>query len=292
MRTSRTAALTVAVAAALGVVAVWWVFVATAPGQRVEEIALAGSEIVDWRRYAAPADNLLEVVSVPFLALATLTGVVTAGLRRRWRLAVAVPVLVGGANATTQVLKYAVLPRPDLGVGPVDENTLPSGHTTVAASVAAVAVLVAPPRWRWLAALAGWGYAGATALATLVTGSHRASDVAAALLVVLAWASLAVVAVRPSGPTRSHGSTATTTVLLVTAAAVAAAISVVGLAATVSSAGPVSDQGRAMLLLAYGGACSGIAAVTCLAAAIMLRLCTVPLAPHSPSALPDLNRRR
>ncbi|MDD9208169.1 hypothetical protein PU560_17110 [Georgenia sp. 10Sc9-8] len=161
-RSSRAAALVVAVVAALGVVALWWVFVATVPGQRVEEIALEGSTLGRWR-LADGARAVLDVVSVPFLALATLAGVVIAALRRQWRLAVVVPLMVGAANVTTQVLKYVVLPRPDLSVGPAHDNSLPSGHTTVAGSVAAVAVLVMPPRWRWLGALAGWGYAGGTA---------------------------------------------------------------------------------------------------------------------------------
>lgn len=261
--------------AAIGVVALWWVFVTTAPGQRIEEVALEGSTIGRWR-LAEGARAVLDVVSVPFLGFVTLAGIVAAVARRRWRLAVAVPLLVGAANVTTQVLKYQVFFRPDLDVAPAHANSLPSGHTTVAASVAAVAVLVAPPRWRWAAALAGWGYAGGTGLATMVNGWHRASDVAAALLVTLAWAALALAVVGSPGPRRGHGPTRATTVLLLWAAAVTGLLAALALVVTAASTGPADEQGRVTLFVAYGGACAGIAAITCLAAGVLLWLSTAP----------------
>jgi membrane-associated phospholipid phosphatase len=265
-------ALAVAVLAALGVAALWWLFVTTAPGQRVEEIALEGSSIGRWR-ISDGAQAVLEVVSVPFLAVVVLAGVVTAALRRRWRLALAVPLMVGGANVTTQLLKDVVLPRPDLGVSAAHANSLPSGHTTVAASVAAVAVLVVPPRWRWAAALAGWGYAGGTGLATMVNGWHRASDVAAGLLVVLAWAALTVAVVGTAGPW-GHRPTILARRALLVAGAAAGVVSAGALALTWSGAGAgaAGAQDRFALLVAYGGACAGIVSLACLAAGVQLAL--------------------
>ncbi|MEE6271774.1 phosphatase PAP2 family protein [Georgenia sp. MJ206] len=293
----RAAALALAVCAlsALGVLALWWLFVTTAPGQRVEEIALEGSSIGRWR-LAEGTQAVLDVVSVPFLALVTLAGVAAAALRRQWLLAVAVPLMVGGANVATQLLKYEILTRPDVGMDSAHANSLPSGHTTVAASVAAVAVLVAPPRWRWLAALAGWGYAGGTGLATMVNGWHRASDVAAGLLVALAAAALALAVVGPSGPGRDHSPTAATTSLLLSAAGVTGAVALVALALTWAGGDPVDAQGRGALLLAYGGACAGIIAVTCAAAGALLRLGTTPddssdgVRPHGGSTRPGARR--
>lgn len=275
VRPRRAAAVVVALLAALGVVALWWLFVTTPPGQRVEELAMEGSAIGRWRLVAG-TQTVLDVVSVPFLALVALAGAAVAAARRRWFLAAAVPVMVGGANLTTQVLKYAVFSRPDLEISATVSNTLPSGHTTVAGSVAAVAVLVVPPRWRWAAAVAGWGYAGGTGLATIINGWHRASDVLAGLLVVLAWAALTLAVVGPAGPDAGHRATRATSTLLLVGAACAGAFAAAALALTWATTATGTSPDRPAQLVAYGGAGAGVVALTCLAGGVMLRLCTVP----------------
>jgi hypothetical protein len=113
---------------------------------------------------------------------------VVALLRGRWHLALAVGVMILGANLTTQALK-AGLERPDL----IDAfygarfNTWPSGHTTVAASLAAALVMVVPARARPLAATVGAFYAAAIAVGVMAAGWHRPSDAAAAFAVVGTW---------------------------------------------------------------------------------------------------------
>ncbi|PYG00256.1 PAP2 superfamily protein [Georgenia satyanarayanai] len=266
----RDAALT-AVLAAVGVLAVWWVFVVTSLGQRVESTALEGSRI-GRGRLAEGSQTVLDVVSVLFLVVVIAAGVALALAQRQWRAALAVPLLVGGANVTTQVLKYGVLTRPDLGVSEAVANSLPSGHTTVAGTVAAVAVLVAPPRWRWAATLAGWAYAGGTGLATMVNGWHRASDVAAAMLVVLLWGALAVLVAQPHLPGPAHGPTTVTRRLLLLAAGFAGLLAALSLVLTAATIGPGANRGE--LLVAYGGAVLGVAAVTCLTAGLLLHLHT------------------
>ncbi|MBD8063171.1 phosphatase PAP2 family protein [Oceanitalea stevensii] len=266
----RDAALT-AVLAAVGVLAVWWVFVTTALGQQVESTALEGSRI-GRRRLSEGSQTVLDVVSVPFLIVVIVVGVAVALLQRQGRVALAVPLLVGGANVTTQVLKYQVLTRPDLDISEAVANSLPSGHTTVAGTVAAVAVLVAPPRWRWAAALAGWAYAGGTGLATMVNGWHRASDVAAAMLVVLLWGALAVLVAGPAVHGAGDRPTAVTRRLVLLAAGVSALLAAVSL--VVTSGLPATGASRAELIVAYGGAVLGVAAVTLLTAGLLLDLCT------------------
>lgn len=266
----RDAALT-AVAAAVGVLAVWWVFVTTSLGQRVESTALEGSQI-GRRRLSEGSQTVLDVVSVRFLVVVIAVGVAVALVQRQGRVALAVPLLVGGANVTTQVLKYEVLPRPDLDVSDAVANSLPSGHTTVAGTVAAVAVLVAPPRWRWAAALAGWAYAGGTGLATMVNGWHRASDVAAAMLVVLLWGALAVLVAGPAVRGAGDRPTAVTRRVVLLAAGVCALLAALSLALTADL--PAAGAGRSELLVAYGGAVLGVAAVTLLTAGLLLHLTT------------------
>ena len=169
--------------------ATWRVFVATATGQAVEQAALAGATYGQTRLWDL-AEPVLDVVSFTFLAAGAAIAVGIALARRRWALAVSALVLVGGANLTTQVLKSGVLDRPALGGDLAGGPSLPSGHTTAAASFAAALVLVVPRRARPWVAVVGAVYTAATGVSTLIGQWHRPSDVVAAVLVVLAWAAL------------------------------------------------------------------------------------------------------
>jgi len=269
----RPSAALVALLAVAGVVALWWAFVTTTTGQRIEGVAL-DSSLLGRHQLAAPTLAVLDVLSLPFLAIATIVGAALAVARRQWPLAIAIPLVVFGANATTQILKYFVISRPDFGLPHDYGNSFPSGHTTVAASVAAVAVLAVPPAWRWLATVVGWGFAAVTGVATLVNGWHRASDVAAALLVVLAWAAFALAVVGTPAATANGASLNRATALLLTRAAlVAGALAALGLLVTWLSIDVISVPARMALLIAYAGAWAGVTAVSCLAAAMLLRLC-------------------
>jgi membrane-associated phospholipid phosphatase len=87
--------------------------------------------------------SLLNAVSLGSLVVATVVIGFIAVARRRYRLALVATMLIGGANLTSQILKQYVIDRPDLGIAGTDigaRNSMPSGHMTVAASVA-VAVL-------------------------------------------------------------------------------------------------------------------------------------------------------
>ena len=199
-------ALGVAVLSFAGVFLLWRVFVETLAGQQVENAAFQGAlygQTQLWR----VAERVLDVVSVGFIVGVLIAAMVIAVLRRRWSLAVQVAVLMIGANLTTQVLKKWVLYRPDLGVEADYGNTLPSGHTTAAASVSAALLLVVPPRARPWAAVLGAGYTTATGISTLIGQWHRPSDVVAAVLVVLAWTAIAcaLVALTPARASTATG---------------------------------------------------------------------------------------
>ena len=270
-RRRRAAAVALAVLAAAAVVLVWWFFVTTPAGQHVDEVAYAGSRI-GRSRLSEITRSILDVVSVPFLVLVILVTAVVAALRRQWRLAVGVGAMVAGMNLTTQLLKYHVFSRPDLGLTDgYMENTLPSGHTTVAGSVAAAALLVAPRRSRWLLAPLGAAYTGATGIATMVGGWHRVSDVVAAVLVVTAWALLAQAVagpVEPVGPVRAVAG------LLGVAGVVGLLAAVVALVRT--GGADAADPSRSQMLIAYGGASVGVLAVVCLTTLVVLLVGTRP----------------
>ncbi|MCA5892176.1 phosphatase PAP2 family protein [Isoptericola sp. NEAU-Y5] len=182
----RVVAGVVAVLAAVSVWLTWRFFVDTAAGQSFDELAFAGASFGQGRLWRV-AEPVLDIVSVAFVVAGVGAAVLFAVMRRRWVLALQVAVLVGGANVTTQVLKHSVLARPDLIEGWNGPNTLPSGHTTVAASVSVALLLATPRAWRPVVAVLGVAYAGMTGVSTLVGQWHRPSDVVAALLVVLAF---------------------------------------------------------------------------------------------------------
>ena len=127
--------------------------------------------------------TLLEIVGVPTVALAVAVLAGTAIARGRAGRAVGVVALVLGAQLVTQLLK-AGLVRPDAA----EDNSLPSGHVTLVASLGLALVLVVPRLLRPVAALAAVAVTGVAGVATMVAGWHRPSDVVAAVGVVVATA--------------------------------------------------------------------------------------------------------
>lgn len=168
-------------------VAVYLLFSQTTLGGSIDDAALAGRSITPGRILDSQF-TILDVVGLGSLTVAIAVLVGIAAVRRRGALALAVAVIIVGANATTQILK-AVLPASSgpgiAGLPPT--NSFPSGHATIAMSIAVTLVLVTPARLRWLSALLGSGYAAATGVAVLTVGWHRPSDAVGAWLVVGAW---------------------------------------------------------------------------------------------------------
>lgn len=189
-------------------------FVHGRAGQRLDQAAM-------WA-VSGPAGTLrhlhavLGTISVATVAVALAGCELLALLRRRWSVALAVMVLVAGANATTQILKHEVLTRTDFGLG--THNTLPSGHTTVMVSLALAAILVAPRALRAVVTLLGAAAATLVGVGTVVARWHRPGDVVAAVAVCVIWAALALLLVaatsRCSGVRPSPGGGAVAWALL------------------------------------------------------------------------------
>jgi len=185
-----------------GAAGAYLLFVRTGVGQRLDMAALAGTDALPGT-VVVDAWTLLDAVGVTALAVTALGICALAVMRSRYALAFAAAVIVAGSNLTTQVLKHSLLDRPFLVPGSVlHPNSYPSGHATVAASLAVAALLVVPHRLRAPTALAATAFACGIGLATVVAGWHRPSDVIGAWLVVGAWAAGAIavlLAVRGSG---------------------------------------------------------------------------------------------
>lgn len=87
-----------------------------------------------------------------------------------------------------------LLTGPDAGATDDVTNSLRSGHTTLAASVALAVFLVSSARMRPIAAIGGWTFSAAVGLLLLSSRWHRPSDIVAAYTVVAVWGCLAGIA--------------------------------------------------------------------------------------------------
>lgn len=172
---------TLACAAALA--ATYYFFVRTATGQFIDESALV--EAVDIHGAAGKASTqLLDWLPTLSVVVASVVLLFVTVRRRRWAAAGIAVTAAAGANIATQLLKDLVPVRPFRGIETLELNSLPSGHTTMAASAAAVVFLMVSPRWRPLAGFLGGSFAVATGVSTLINQWHRPADVVAAFLVV------------------------------------------------------------------------------------------------------------
>ncbi|UWP86235.1 phosphatase PAP2 family protein [Dactylosporangium fulvum] len=268
--------LLLAVVETVGFVEVWRFFVQTEHGQLLDYVALTGNSI-GRARVESVVHNTLNGISVLSLTVATIVIGFIALARRRVALAVGAVLLIGGANATTQLLK-AVIYRPDLGVD-VERaavgNSLPSGHTTIAASVAVAFVLVLPAKARGPGALVAALFAALAGVATLSAGWHRPSDAVAALLIVGAWAAVTglfiVLAQRRHGGVE-YGPPSTYMTLFLALLSLGL-LAGAGLALYVTDdalATAVEDLSRRRLFAAYAGGALGIAGTAGLMVASVL----------------------
>ncbi len=166
--------------------ATYFFFVRTTTGQFIDESALV--EAVEIHGAAGKASNkLLDWLPALSVLIASVVVLFVTVARRRWAAAGIALAAAAGANVATQFLKALVPVRPFRGIETLEFNSLPSGHTTLAASAAAVVFLMVSPRWRPLAGFLGGSFAVATGVSTLINQWHRPADVVAAFLVVGAF---------------------------------------------------------------------------------------------------------
>ncbi|MFI6763414.1 phosphatase PAP2 family protein [Micromonospora sp. NPDC050417] len=260
----------------LAFVLLWRFAVRTEHGQLLDTIALTGNSIGQ-DRIDGLVGTVLNAMSVVSLLAATAVIGFIALIRRRVALAVVATMLVAGANVTTQVLKY-LIHRPDFGVDPERAgagNSLPSGHTTIAAAVAIALVLVLPPKVRGWGAVLAAGYAALAGVATLSAGWHRPSDAIASLLIVGAWAAaggiLLMVTQREHAQVESADAHGRSVALLGLVGLGLLAVAAYALRSTDEVLTiPVEELNRPRLFDAYLGGAVGIAGTASLVMALVL----------------------
>ncbi|MGI8511971.1 MAG: phosphatase PAP2 family protein [Solirubrobacteraceae bacterium] len=183
-------ALLAALGSAAALVALWVLAFHSSAARWGDAAALEGFVGLRRPRTTPLATDIAQLGDpAPFLLLAAALMLVALA-RERPRLALTIPVILAGANATTQILK-PLLAEPRfaeyLGGGQIAAASWPSGHATSSMALALCVVLVAPPRLRPTAAVAGVAFAVAVCFSLLSLGWHFPSDVLGGYLVAGGW---------------------------------------------------------------------------------------------------------
>jgi membrane-associated phospholipid phosphatase len=272
-------ALRFGAACVTALIAVYLLAVWTAPGQRFEDGVLRAADRVAGSSEEVRALDTLASVSVPAVLLATVAVVGIGFARRRPFLGLVAAGAMAAAIVTTEVIQR-IGHRPillDSGYRREDQS-FPSGHTTVAMAVMCGLVLVIPYRFRGLAVLGAVLYAASVGVATVTASWHRPSDTIGAGLIVVAYACVAVAVLARSGRLRagSPGTVAQRAAQRgLTAAAAGVAILALVLAAVAARrALSAADDGIAYAAVLRSGrllALSGSAAVAACLLALLRR---------------------
>jgi len=203
--TARARLLAAAAACLAAATGVYLLAVRTTRGQMVENVAMEGRPVETWWAHNPTAERFGAMATV--LAVGGAVAVVAWAARRvSIGGAIVVAASIAASLAITEVLKHVVMDRPALvAVGDriyMEPNTFPSGHSTMAVSVAIVAVALAPRGRRAVAAAVGGAYAAAVGLSMLAAEAHRPADAVGAALVstAVALAVAAAGAAPPSAP--------------------------------------------------------------------------------------------
>ena len=233
-------------------------------------------------RVSALANDLAHSVDPGHYVVFGAVFAAVALLRRRPWVALAVPLTMIAASATTELLKpISATSRLSEWFGPhpqINAASWPSGHATAAMMVALCAVLVAPRALRPLVALLGTGLAVGVSYSILVLGWHFPSDVLGGFLVAGTWVSLAVAllwageARTGPRPAKREPSAAPTAVGLLAPAVLLAATFAGALGVLAARGRLVETYGAAHLSFVAGALLiAGLAAVLATAMAVALR---------------------
>jgi membrane-associated phospholipid phosphatase len=164
--------LGLAVLCLLGVAVLYVLAVHTVLGQRIDEKAVSGHP---WERTSSGDGRAYEQSAVILIAALGLAAVFDA--RRRWRLLVVLGAVSLGAVLLSEILRDAVLDRPNLvGHNWLVSASYPSGHATAATTVAVVCLVMTT--WPlWVRRLLALGVIAVTDGVVLFIPIHRPSDV-------------------------------------------------------------------------------------------------------------------
>lgn len=176
-------------------VLLWFAVFHVVAVDRVDRDVFWGFRDLSYRRHVvAAATHIADLCDVrPYVLLAAVP-ICVALRRRRYVLAVAIVLILSGANLTTHILKPLVAePRP-AGLPPsvLPGPTWPSGHATASMSLALSWILAAPGRLRPWAAAVGAAFSVAVVYSFLILGWHYPSDALGGFLIAALWTLLGI----------------------------------------------------------------------------------------------------
>src|SRR3954471_17151758 len=206
MRRDPKIALRGALLCLVGLVATGLVALLSADAQHRDATALASITELNRGGLAALTAGLVHLADPKPYAVFGAGLVAVALLRRRFRLAAVMPVVMLCAPLTSELLKplLATDRTPGWLHSEVASAAWPSGHSTAALTLALLAVLVAPRRLRPAVAVLGALFASAVAYAVLIQAWHFPSDVVGGYLVATLWTLLAVALLVHLEPARAR----------------------------------------------------------------------------------------
>jgi membrane-associated phospholipid phosphatase len=184
------------------ILALIWIVAELIPAAHLRDaVLLRDFTLLSRPRVDSAANDLLGLLDpVPYLALSTVL-VVVALARRRWRVGLAIALVLGLAPLSAELLKPLLAHAHDAASGVyMVSASWPSGHSTAAAALVLCAVLVSPARLRPLVAVLGGLFALAVGSALLILAWHMPSDVLGGYFLAALWVALAVAGLRAWTP--------------------------------------------------------------------------------------------
>jgi membrane-associated phospholipid phosphatase len=237
-------------------ITVFFLAVHTEPGQRFEDAVLRSAGTIAGSAEQTAAVHALNFITVRSGVAAAIVLFLIGLVRRRVLLAALILGMIAASVVTTEFIqRYASRPVLLPSGYRRDDQSFPSGHTTIAMAVLCGLVLVVPYRWRGLAVLLGWLGTAGVGVATVTASWHRPSDTVGADLIATGYA-CAVVAVlalcdrvRPAALPTTPGRTlrALLTGACATVAVLAFTIAAAVVTETLHASGS-TGHGHAMLL--------------------------------------------
>src|SRR4051794_22820855 len=162
------------------------------PSRWLDTAALNGFGAMNSERVDSVATTFAHLCNpLPYAIAAVITVAIAAKLRGP-RTAAAVLLLLGGANATSQLLKPALAYHRELyhtrwHLYNLADAAYPSGHATAAMALSLALLIIVPRAYRPLVASLGAIFTIAVSFSVLILAWHFPSDIVGAYLIATAW---------------------------------------------------------------------------------------------------------
>lgn len=157
----------------------------------VDTIRFLGAERAAHVGLTSAAIGMTRIGGAPGMVAILLVATALLAIARRWRMALALALIVLGGRVAVELLKLAIdRPRPHFGPYPVEVASLsfPSGHAANSMiTFLAIAMLMVPARYRVMAVTAAVSLSGVIGLTRPYLGVHWPSDVVGGWAFGIAW---------------------------------------------------------------------------------------------------------